>query len=171
LGGIYTAAVLGLKLPLPLVILLAGVGSFCLALLVGGLTLRRRASTCDLYDWPRGLIKNLCSGTRVTFTGTRGALSCRSTQYCLPCHAHDSCPAVAHRLPDPALPIRNLALAEHPVRTSKPQPMWASTVNPLKMIVLRSALSLWAPPAPSLRPAGATSPYIAFNHCSRLWRS
>jgi len=71
--GIYTAAVLGLKLPLPLVILLAGVGSFCLALLVGGLTLRLKGIyfvifTIGLVE----LIKNLVLWYEVTFTGTRG---------------------------------------------------------------------------------------------------
>jgi len=71
--GIYTAAVLGLELPLPLVILLAGVGSFCLALLVGGLTLRLKGIyfvifTIGLVE----LIKNLVLWYEVTFTGTRG---------------------------------------------------------------------------------------------------
>jgi len=71
--GIYTAAVLGLKLPLALVILLAGVGSFCLALLIGALTLRLRGIyfvifTVGLVE----LIKNLVLWYEVTFTGTRG---------------------------------------------------------------------------------------------------
>jgi branched-chain amino acid transport system permease protein len=71
--GIYTAAVLGLKLPLALVILLAGVASFCLALLVGALTLRLKGIyfvifTIGLVE----LIKNLVLWYEVTFTGTRG---------------------------------------------------------------------------------------------------
>ena len=71
--GIYTAAVLGLKLPLALVILLAGLGSFCLALLVGALTLRLKGVyfiifTVGLVE----LIKNLVLWYEVTFTGTRG---------------------------------------------------------------------------------------------------
>jgi branched-chain amino acid transport system permease protein len=71
--GIYTAAVLGFKLPLALVILLAGVASFCLALLVGALTLRLKGIyfvifTIGLVE----LIKNLVLWYEVTFTGTRG---------------------------------------------------------------------------------------------------
>jgi branched-chain amino acid transport system permease protein len=71
--GIYTAAVLGFKLPLALVILLAGVASFCLALLVGALTLRLRGIyfvifTIGLVE----LIKNFVLWYEVTFTGTRG---------------------------------------------------------------------------------------------------
>jgi branched-chain amino acid transport system permease protein len=71
--GIYTAAVLGLHLPLALVILLAGLGSFCLALLVGALTLRLKGVyfiifTVGLVE----LIKNLVLWYEVTFTGTRG---------------------------------------------------------------------------------------------------
>jgi branched-chain amino acid transport system permease protein len=41
-AGIYTAAVSGNALPLPLVIVLGGVVGFCLAILVGALTLRLR---------------------------------------------------------------------------------------------------------------------------------
>lgn len=71
--GIYTAAVLGLKLPLGMVILIAGLGSFCLALLVGALTLRLKGIyfvifTVGLVE----LIKNLMLWYEVTFTGTRG---------------------------------------------------------------------------------------------------
>src|SRR4030043_2428900 len=71
--GIYTAAVLGLKLPLAFVILLAGLGSFCLALLVGALTLRLKGIyfvifTIGLVE----LIKNVVLWYEVTFTGTRG---------------------------------------------------------------------------------------------------
>jgi branched-chain amino acid transport system permease protein len=71
--GIYTAAVLGMKLPLAPVILLAGLGSFCLALLIGALTLRLKGIyfvifTVGLVE----LIKNLVLWYEVTFTGTRG---------------------------------------------------------------------------------------------------
>lgn len=71
--GIYTSAVLGLKLPLAPVILLAAVGSFCLALLIGALTLRLRGIyfiifTIGLVE----LIKNVVLWYEVTFTGTRG---------------------------------------------------------------------------------------------------
>ncbi len=40
--GIYAAAVLGNKLPLPLVMIIGGLASFCLAVLVGAITLRLR---------------------------------------------------------------------------------------------------------------------------------
>ncbi len=71
--GIYTAAALGLKMPLAYVILLAGLGSFCLALLVGALTLRLKGIyfvifTIGLVE----LIKNVVLWYEVTFTGTRG---------------------------------------------------------------------------------------------------
>lgn len=71
--GIYTAAVLGLVLPLWLVILIAGLGSFLLALLIGALTLRLKGVyfvifTVGLVE----LIKNVVLWYEVTFTGTRG---------------------------------------------------------------------------------------------------
>jgi branched-chain amino acid transport system permease protein len=71
--GIYTAAVLGMKMPLAFVILTAGVASFGLALLVGGLTLRLKGIyfaifTVGLVE----LIKNVVLWYEVTFTGTRG---------------------------------------------------------------------------------------------------
>jgi hypothetical protein len=40
--GIYTSAILGKTLPLPVVIGMGGLASFCLALLIGALTLRLR---------------------------------------------------------------------------------------------------------------------------------
>lgn len=71
--GIYTAAVLGLVLPLWLVILIAGLGSFLLALLIGALTLRLKGVyfvifTVGLVE----LIKNVVLWYEVAFTGTRG---------------------------------------------------------------------------------------------------
>jgi len=71
--GIYTAAVLGMVLPLWLVILIAGLGSFLLALLIGALTLRLKGVyfvifTVGLVE----LIKNVVLWYEVTFTGTRG---------------------------------------------------------------------------------------------------
>jgi branched-chain amino acid transport system permease protein len=71
--GIYTAAVLGMQMSLALVILIAGLASFALALLVGALTLRLRGIyfaifTVGLVE----LIKNVVLWYEVTFTGTRG---------------------------------------------------------------------------------------------------
>jgi len=71
--GIYTAAVLGWKLPLPVVIVIAGLLSSCLALVVGALTLRLRGIyfiifTLGLVE----LIKNVVLWHAIKFTGARG---------------------------------------------------------------------------------------------------
>ncbi|HUS71264.1 MAG TPA: branched-chain amino acid ABC transporter permease [Anaerolineae bacterium] len=71
--GIYTAAVLGLKLPLPVVIVIAGLASSCLALLVGALTLRLRGIYFAIFTF--GLVefmKHLLLWYEINFTGTRG---------------------------------------------------------------------------------------------------
>lgn len=71
--GIYTAAVLGLKMPLGLVILSAGLASFLLALLVGALTLRLRGIYFAIFTFGLvELIKNIVLWYEITFTGTRG---------------------------------------------------------------------------------------------------
>ena len=71
--GIYTAAILGWKLPLPVVIVIAGLLSSCLALVVGALTLRLRGIyfiifTLGLVE----LIKNVVLWHAIKFTGARG---------------------------------------------------------------------------------------------------
>jgi branched-chain amino acid transport system permease protein len=71
--GVYTAAVLGLVLPLPVVIGLAGTVSFCLALLVGALTLRLRGIYFVMFTF--GLVELLLHFVlwwEVTITGTTG---------------------------------------------------------------------------------------------------
>lgn len=55
--GIYSAAVLGTKLPLPAVIAIGGLASFCLAVLVGALTLRLRGIYFVMFTF--GLVELL----------------------------------------------------------------------------------------------------------------
>jgi branched-chain amino acid transport system permease protein len=71
--GIYTSAILGKELPLPIVIFIGGLASFCLALLVGALTLRLRGIYFAIFTF--GLvefIKHLLLWYEVNMTGTRG---------------------------------------------------------------------------------------------------
>ncbi len=71
--GIYTSAILGLKLPLPLVIAIAGLASFCLAALVGALTLRLRGIFFVMFTF--GLVELLLHSVlwwEVNVTGTTG---------------------------------------------------------------------------------------------------
>jgi len=71
--GIYTAAVLGFTLPLPVVIIIGALISSFLALIVGALTLRLRGIyfiifTLGLVE----LIKNVVLWHAIKFTGSRG---------------------------------------------------------------------------------------------------
>jgi branched-chain amino acid transport system permease protein len=71
--GIYTSAVLGKALPLPAVIAMGGLASFCLALLIGALTLRLRGIYFTIFTFGLNeLIKNLLLWYEVNITGTRG---------------------------------------------------------------------------------------------------
>jgi branched-chain amino acid transport system permease protein len=71
--GIYTSAVLGKTLPLPAVIAMGGLASFCLALLIGALTLRLRGIYFTIFTFGLNeLIKNLLLWYEVNITGTRG---------------------------------------------------------------------------------------------------
>lgn len=71
--GIYTSAILGMALPLPVVICVAGLASFCLALLVGALTLRLRGIYFAIFTFGLvELIKHLLLWYEIKFTGTRG---------------------------------------------------------------------------------------------------
>ncbi len=71
--GIYTSAVLGRTLPLPVVILAAGLISFLLALLVGALTLRLKGIYFAMFTFGLvELIKYFLLWYEVRFTGTRG---------------------------------------------------------------------------------------------------
>ncbi len=71
--GIYTSAILGRALPLPLVICIGGLASFCLALLVGALTLRLKGIYFVMFTF--GLVELLLHFIlwwEVNITGTTG---------------------------------------------------------------------------------------------------
>ncbi len=71
--GIYTSAILGRQLPLPLVVFLGGLISFSLALLVGALTLRLRGIYFAMFTFGLvELIKHFWLWYEIKFTGTRG---------------------------------------------------------------------------------------------------
>jgi branched-chain amino acid transport system permease protein len=71
--GIYTSALLGRTFPLPVVIGMGGLASFCLALLIGALTLRLRGIYFTIFTFGLvELIKNLLLWYEVNITGTRG---------------------------------------------------------------------------------------------------
>jgi branched-chain amino acid transport system permease protein len=73
--GIYTSALLGKVLPLVVVIGIGGLASFCLALLVGALTLRLRGIYFTMFTF--GLvefIRHILLFWECTITGTRGRI-------------------------------------------------------------------------------------------------
>jgi branched-chain amino acid transport system permease protein len=71
--GIYASAILGKVLPLPIVIISGGLASFCLALLVGALTLRLRGIYFAIFTFGLvELIKHLMLWIEIHMTGTRG---------------------------------------------------------------------------------------------------
>jgi branched-chain amino acid transport system permease protein len=71
--GIYTSAVAGKVIPLPIVIVIAGVASFALALLVGALTLRLRGIYFTIFTFGLvELIKHLLLWWEINIMGTRG---------------------------------------------------------------------------------------------------
>ena len=71
--GVYTSALLGSELPLPIVVLVGGLASFCLALLVGALTLRLKDVYFTFFTFGLlELIKYVLLWYEVEFTGTRG---------------------------------------------------------------------------------------------------
>ena len=71
--GIYTSAVLGKVLPLPIVICIGALASFCLALLVGALTLRLRGIYFSIFTFGLVLlIQQLLLWYEVRITHTRG---------------------------------------------------------------------------------------------------
>jgi len=71
--GIYTSAVLGKTLPLPIVICVGALASFCLAFLVGALTLRLRGVYFTIFTFGLVLlIQQLLLWYEVKFTHTRG---------------------------------------------------------------------------------------------------
>jgi branched-chain amino acid transport system permease protein len=71
--GVYTSALLGRLLPLPAIIVIGGLASFCLALLVGALTLRLRGIYFVMFTF--GLVELLLHFVlwwEVNITGTTG---------------------------------------------------------------------------------------------------
>ena len=71
--GVYASALLGLLLPLPVVIAIGGLASFCLAFLVGALTLRLRGIYFVMFTF--GLVELLLHFVlwwEVNITGTTG---------------------------------------------------------------------------------------------------
>jgi branched-chain amino acid transport system permease protein len=71
--GIYTSAVLGMKLPLPGVICIGGLASACLALLVGALTLRLKGIYFAIFTFGLvELMKYFVLWYELKFNNTRG---------------------------------------------------------------------------------------------------
>jgi branched-chain amino acid transport system permease protein len=71
--GIYTSAILGKALPLPIVICVGAAASFCLALFVGALTLRLRGIYFTIFTFGLVLlIQQLLLWYEIKFTHTRG---------------------------------------------------------------------------------------------------
>jgi branched-chain amino acid transport system permease protein len=71
--GMYTSAVLGMALPLPVVICIGGLASGCLALVVGALTLRLRGIYFAIFTFGLvELIKHFILWWEIEMTGTRG---------------------------------------------------------------------------------------------------
>jgi branched-chain amino acid transport system permease protein len=71
--GVYTSALLGMVLPLPLIVVIGGLASFCLALLVGALTLRLKGTYFVMFTF--GLVELLLHFIlwwEVNITGTTG---------------------------------------------------------------------------------------------------
>jgi branched-chain amino acid transport system permease protein len=71
--GIYTSAIIGIKLPFPIVVGIGGLASFVLALLVGALTLRLRGIYFAIFTFGLVmLLSNLIMFLELHLTGTRG---------------------------------------------------------------------------------------------------
>ncbi|MCK9363652.1 MAG: branched-chain amino acid ABC transporter permease [Syntrophales bacterium] len=72
-AGVYTSALLGFVLPLPVVVVIGGLVSFCLAILVGALTLRLKGIYFVMFTF--GLVQFLLHFVlwwEVNITGTTG---------------------------------------------------------------------------------------------------
>ncbi len=73
--GVYASAILSADLPLPIVILIGGTASFCLAYLVGSLTLRLRGMYFTMFTFGLvELVRNFVHWYEVNITGTVGRL-------------------------------------------------------------------------------------------------
>ena len=72
-AGVYTSALLGFVLPLPVVIIMGGLSSSCLALVVGALTLRLRGIYFVMFTFGLvGLLLHFVLWWEVNITGTTG---------------------------------------------------------------------------------------------------
>jgi branched-chain amino acid transport system permease protein len=72
-SGIYTSAILGQALPLILVVIIGGAISFCLAFIIGTLTLRLKGIYFAIFTFGLvELIKQLLVFWEINITGTRG---------------------------------------------------------------------------------------------------
>jgi branched-chain amino acid transport system permease protein len=69
--GIYTSAIIGKAIPFPVVVLIGGVASFCLALLVGALRLKGIYFAVFTFGLVM-LISSALNYYEIHFTGTRG---------------------------------------------------------------------------------------------------
>ncbi len=73
--GVYASAILSSDVPLPIVIFIGGVTSFCLAYVVGSLTLRLRGMYFTMFTFGLvELVRNLVHWYEVNITGTVGRL-------------------------------------------------------------------------------------------------
>ena len=73
--GVYSTALFSDALPLAVVILIGGLGSFCLAYLVGSVTLRLRGMYFTMFTFALvELIRNLVHWYEVNITGTVGRM-------------------------------------------------------------------------------------------------
>ena len=73
--GVYASALLSSSLPLPVVMIIGGVGSFILALLVGALTLRLKGMYFTMFTFGLvELVRNSLHWWEVNMTGTVGRL-------------------------------------------------------------------------------------------------
>jgi branched-chain amino acid transport system permease protein len=73
--GVYASAIFSSALPLALVILIGGCGSFCLAYLVGSVTLRLKGMYFTMFTFGLvELVRNLVHWWDVNITGTVGRL-------------------------------------------------------------------------------------------------
>lgn len=71
--GMYTCAILGKRLPLPVVVIVGGLASAGLALVVGALTLRLRGIYFSIFTFGLvELIKHVLLWYEIKYTGTRG---------------------------------------------------------------------------------------------------
>ena len=87
-AGIYTAALIGEYMPLPLVMVIAGLSSALIALIVGAITLRLRGVYFTIFTFGLvELLKNAVLWTEIRISHTRGrfvvAVEPQNVFYCI----------------------------------------------------------------------------------------